>query len=381
MGRMAKPTELKELSDDVRDFLGDLTDWNLDVLELSELTNGRPLLVLSFAIVSHHELLLNIYCSNQTFSKFISRIEAGYLKNPYHNNNHAADVLNGCHHFVQVFGFKDVITNHQMFSLLISAAIHDFEHPGVSNNFLIRTKSSLAVQYNDDSVLERMHVARAFAIMQEEGAQCNILKGVSNEDYVSIRRTIIETVMMTDLSKHLDYTARVRSMAANQKSANMTNASVMLQIAIKSSDLGHCAKILPIHLKWTALITEEMYMQGDRERIMGLKVSAFCDRDHGDIPKSQVGFFTFIVNPFFSAIVDLDPRFEPIKTAVLENYKYWKQKFEGDKVMRRLSSAKLNTMRLIAIKETEKKEEKVVVVVEGEEGGEAKVKVGEKTKE
>ena len=70
-----------------------------------------------------------------------------------------------------------------------SAAIHDFEHPGVSNNFLIRTKSSLAVQYNDDSVLERMHVARAFAIMQEEGAQCNILKGVSSEDYVSIRRT------------------------------------------------------------------------------------------------------------------------------------------------------------------------------------------------
>lgn len=138
-------------------------------------------------------------------------------------------------------------------------------------------------------------------------------------------RSIIETVMVTDLSKHLDYTSRIRSMAANGKNEGvMSDPNILMQIAIKSSDLGHCAKKMKTHLKWTALISEEMFRQGDKEKLLGIKVSAFCDRDNGDIPKSQVGFFTYIINPYFSAIVELDHRFENIKTAVLKNYKYWR---------------------------------------------------------
>ena len=112
---------------------------------------------------------MTVSCTNQTFANFITAIESGYLDNPYHNSAHAADVLNGCHHFVQALNFKSVITTQQMFSLLIAAAIHDFEHPGVSNNFLVKTQHELAVRYNDDSVCERMHVARAFAVMQQDG--------------------------------------------------------------------------------------------------------------------------------------------------------------------------------------------------------------------
>ena len=248
---LLKPSQHMDVSDDVRAFLGDLTSWDLDVLELSVMTNGRPLYVLAFQIAMRYELLSEISCSQQTFANFITAIESGYLKNPYHNSSHAADVLNGCHHFVQALSFNEVLTTRQTFSLLISAAIHDFEHPGVSNNFLVKTKHELAVRYNDDSVCERMHVARAFAVMQKEGTNCNILHGVHHDDYLTMRRNIIETVMVTDLSKHLDYTAQIRSMAANDKNEDiMNNPNYLMQIAIKSSDLGHCAKIKPIHLKW-----------------------------------------------------------------------------------------------------------------------------------
>ena len=67
-----------------------------------------------------------------------------------------------------------------------------------------------------------------------------------------------------------------------------------------------------------------MFLQGDYEKQLGINVSPGIDRENGDIPKSQIGFFTYIINPFFSAIVDLDPRFETIRNAVLTNYKYWK---------------------------------------------------------
>jgi len=44
-------------------------------------------------------------------------------------------------------------------SSLIAAGIHDVDHPGVNNFYLVNTKSPLAVVYNDKSVLESYHAA------------------------------------------------------------------------------------------------------------------------------------------------------------------------------------------------------------------------------
>jgi len=52
-----------------------------------------------------------------------------------------------------------------MASIYIAAAIHDYEHPGLNNSFLISTKAELANRYNDKAVLEMHHVSSAFFIM------------------------------------------------------------------------------------------------------------------------------------------------------------------------------------------------------------------------
>ena len=43
---------------------------------------------------------------------------------------------------------------------------------------------------------------------------------------------------------------------------NVDNVTAM-KIAIKLSDIGHCAKELVLHLKWSKLVNEEFYQQGD----------------------------------------------------------------------------------------------------------------------
>ena len=52
-----------------------------------------------------------------------------------------------------------------MFAALVAAAVHDVDHPGRSNQFLIETSDNLALLYNDNSVLENHHLAVAFKTM------------------------------------------------------------------------------------------------------------------------------------------------------------------------------------------------------------------------
>ncbi len=40
-----------------------------------------------------------------------------------------------------------------MFSLALTSAIHDYDHGGLNNAFLTKAKDSLALRYNDLSVL------------------------------------------------------------------------------------------------------------------------------------------------------------------------------------------------------------------------------------
>jgi len=139
----------------------------------------------------------------------------------------------------------------------------------------------------------------------------------------------------------------------------------------------------------TALISEEMFLQGDYEKQLGINVSPGIDRENGDIPKSQIGFFTYIINPFFSAIVDLDPRFETIRNAVLTNYKYWKDQSDelnslSGNTSRRGSKTVSSTRRKSAsasIKNDEKPEEKPVEKPDGMMNDDGSASAGESTRE
>jgi hypothetical protein len=128
-----------------------------------------------------------------------------------------------------------------------------------------------------------------------------------------------------------------------------------------------------------------MFLQGDYEKQLGINVSPGIDRENGDIPKSQIGFFTYIINPFFSAIVDLDPRFETIRNAVLTNYKYWKDQSDelnslSENTSRRGSKTVSSTRRKSASASI-KNDEKPVEKPDGMMNDDGSASAGESTRE
>ena len=76
---------------------------------------------------------------------------------------------------------------------------------------------------------------------------------------------------------------------------------------IHSADLAHNTKKFKISLKWVELLSNEFWLQGDKERKMNLNISFLCDRDTTNVPKSQVGFIGGFIIPTYNYLVVMFP--------------------------------------------------------------------------
>lgn len=183
---------------------------------------------------------------------------------------------------------------------IVAGLGHDASHPSLTNKFLVVNRDDIAITYNDRSVLENMHASKCFEIMEKTG--CNLLESLITDDWISIRKIIISMIMDTDMARHFELLGKFRSRTSTLGDINLEKSEdreVVMCMAIKCADLGHSAKIIELHEKWTALICEEFFHQGDLEKEREQPVSMYCDRENTDIPKSQVGFIKNICLPLY----------------------------------------------------------------------------------
>lgn len=75
--------------------------------------------------------------------------------------------------------------------------------------------------------------------------------------------------------------------------------------------------------KWTYLLFEEFFDQGDIEKEEGLPVSFLCDRNTINIPSNQPGFINFIVTPLYTAITECLPPFQHALDSAKQNVINW----------------------------------------------------------
>ncbi|KAG5481078.1 hypothetical protein LSCM1_06756 [Leishmania martiniquensis] len=344
--RVVKPFSKTELAIQVSQLSGsravvwkalDLVDsWNYrvfdvqeamsgdDYLSLATQKHGGSLLVTMYALLCMHDFLQKFNIDERIALNWISAVEAGYHGNPYHNSMHAADVLQITHFIITQGGLakRCALSDLQVFSAMLAASIHDFDHPGINNNFHIKTRSYLATLYNDRSVLENLHVSSTFELMKNP--TFNILANFSDEQRHEIRETMIEMVLATDMGSHGKYVASLKSKMQERSSLTQPDEQALcLSIALKVADISNCGRPLDIYLRWGWKVSDEFYQQGDRERNLGLECSPFMNRLQPSLAKSQIAFMNYIIIPFFEQVAELLPDMRFAVGLVEENKAYW----------------------------------------------------------
>jgi hypothetical protein len=225
--------------------------------------------------------------------RFISKLEKGYKSRddvPFHNRSHAADVVQGTAYFLNQAALKMHLQPLDVFALILSAAMHDHNHPGVTNAFLVHSRDELAILYNDASVLEMHHLASSWKLLL--GAQNNPFDGMSPEQYNEARQTIIHVILGTDMKYHFDHLTKFKTRRSSGafEAPDRKDVRLMLAMCLHSADVGNPAKPWKLSCEWSARVMDEFFRQGDTEMSKGLPVSPFMDREKTDIAKCQIGF-------------------------------------------------------------------------------------------
>ncbi|KAJ3416598.1 hypothetical protein HDV05_000880 [Chytridiales sp. JEL 0842] len=286
--------------DEVEKMLETCMTPQFDVLRLAEITNGQPLYFLANHLLDHFGLLDFFGINPEIAQTYFARIEASYHKLPYHNSSHASDVMQT----VTLLLLTDpktctFFTEVEILAACVASAVHDVDHPGLNNNFLVQSAHPLAILYNDLSVLEYHHASKAFEVAQDPAA--NIFACFDLEKRRELRKLIISMVVATDMAQHFTYINKLKSKvsAGSLKLEETGDRALVLDMAIKCADLNNPTKSLESCQNWAFRVMEEFFKQGDRERKLGMPVSKFMDRTDTNIPKCQIGFIDILVIPLF----------------------------------------------------------------------------------
>ncbi|NXQ99622.1 PDE4C phosphodiesterase, partial [Sagittarius serpentarius] len=283
-------------------------DWCLDQLETLQTRHS----VSEMASNKERDLMKTFRIPVNTFITYMLTLEDHYHADvAYHNNIHAADVAQSTHVLLSTPALEAVFTDLEIMAAIFASAIHDVDHPGVSNQFLINTNSELALMYNDASVLENHHLAVGFKLLQEEN--CDIFQNLSKKQRQSLRKMAIDMVLATDMSKHMNLLADLKTMVETKKVTslgvllldNYSDRIQVLQNMVHCADLSNPTKPLELYRQWTERIMVEFFRQGDREREKGMEISPMCDKHIASVEKSQVGFIDFIAHPLWETWADL----------------------------------------------------------------------------
>ncbi|XP_045160361.2 cAMP-specific 3',5'-cyclic phosphodiesterase 4C-like isoform X5 [Mercenaria mercenaria] len=293
-------------------LLNEIDRWGVDMFKIAEYSNNRPLTCVTYKIFQDRNLCSTFNIPATTLVTYLMHLEDHYHSDvPYHNCIHAADVTQSTHVLLSAQALENVFTDLEILSAIFASAIHDVDHPGVTNQFLVNTSSELALMYNDESVLENHHLAVAFKLLQEEN--CDIFVNLSKKQRQTLRKMCIDMVLATDMSKHMSLLADLKTMVETKKVAgsgvllldNYQDRIQVLQNMVHCADLSNPTKPLELYKKWLDRLMTEFFRQGDMERAKGLDLSPMCDKLTATVEKSQVGFIDYILHPMWETWADL----------------------------------------------------------------------------
>ena len=258
-------------------------------------------------------------------SAFLAAAESHYLKQPYHNNTHAADVVQGVGCMMVADSWGAALEDWEALALVIGAAVHDLAHPGVNNDFHKRTNSEAAQTYNG-SFNENSHAALASELLNTQ--ENDFLQVLGQEKSDAFKDLLKDLILSTDMVHHNSvvesFSQAVEEYGPDLNGWPQDARRGALRMLLHCADISNPARPLEYCTKWGMRVQEELYGQGDQERALGLVPALACERNNGGCSRSQAAFIKHVMQPCISRLAPFAPKFvENVQPRIDESLRFW----------------------------------------------------------
>ncbi|RKP02065.1 hypothetical protein CXG81DRAFT_3602, partial [Caulochytrium protostelioides] len=274
--------------------------------------------------------LVNTGLSLYKLYEFNQAVDRGYHDNPYHNFLHGVDVTYFLFHFLEEAegAHGTCFDSRELAALLIAALAHDIGHPGKNNLFQINAKTPFFTMYGSKSVLERHSAVVCLDLLHAYGVLDTLDFPIGPTDTAEntpwIRALIEESILNTDMCFHYTLLEKIWYTHSDDMLQELgfeyTDAErrELINILLHAADISNATRPAHVCLRWSELVAEEFYDQGDEELRLGLPVSPNMERR---MPVNQIGleFNAYVAAPFFTALAELMPRFKGLVQILKSN--------------------------------------------------------------
>jgi hypothetical protein len=271
-------------------------------------------------------LLTTFNISEEKLGAFTREVIKGYTDAPYHHKSHAFDVTHVSFLLLTTCEASKYLRAQDMLCLLMAALAHDTGHDGFNNDFHEKTLSDRAITYSCNAIHENYSASSLVKILQKD--ECNILSGIPKEEAVVLRDKTVKMILETDPTRHFDMITEFSNALENHTLTARQLATVLLHIA----DVSNPVRPEDIMTKWAKATQREFFVQGDKEKELGMPVSPFMDRHSVNLAKMEIKFIDYIVAPAFYAVADFLPL---VNTFCIErmnaNRHFWDEHVESQR--------------------------------------------------
>ncbi|NP_001029121.1 sperm phosphodiesterase 5 [Strongylocentrotus purpuratus] len=248
----------------------------------------------------------------------------------YHNWRHAFNVAQTMFSIVMTGKLRKLLTDLEIFALIVACLCHDLDHRGTNNTFQVKTSSPLSLLYGT-STMEHHHFDHCIMILNSEGN--NIFEFMSPDDYREAIRMLESAILSTDLAIYFKKRADFFKLVEKGEHTwdNEEKKGLLRGMLMTACDVSAIAKPWLVQQKVAELVFSEFFQQGDLEREkLKEEPMAMMDRKKKDeLPKMQVGFIDGICMPVYKMFAELWPDLKPLESGTQLNRDNWQALSEG----------------------------------------------------
>ena len=238
---------------------------NFDITAVEDI---EDLLLIPMRVLMRFNLHNKYNIDMEVWTTFSEKIRDNMNDNKYHNLRHITDVVQTLGSFLALEMPMSIFTDLDRLIMIISAIVHDLDHPGTNNLYQINKKTDLAIKYDNKSVLERHHIDLSNGLFKE----LNFMEALhlSDSDREIFLEGMRDLILFTDMAQHFALCGTLQDHTKKWKEGDhdlsKEDKMVYMQSLLHLADISNPFKQWTMCKYWSDRVFAEFYDQGDREK-------------------------------------------------------------------------------------------------------------------